>query len=504
MSASAVVESRHVASPDQLNGWLRTLVVPLALRAPRRAPVVAPEVPTPHSALFAAGQIRELARTWRQHTDSRLGDVGFGDAVPVLEATHVIDGPPVEFGASRATYEEELDSPERLADLVWRVQPAVVIGLWHTIEGYVLTVERLERRPNDIAAEIRREPSSRDVTDYLDRMLRGTRWTNDVDDQRSAWDVLTLRALFGVHRPSHNGISSRQWRSPIGQLRIPSVEMVRGRATNEGLLVATASVADDAVKSLVSGRGSDEDERTERAQAAGVSRTWESASVVSEPGEPGSMIAVRDDFRSVLWNLEAQSIRHDYRSGALGAAIPLVLPVVSLRAASAGEYHRLAEATLSSKTPRVRLKQQVDAIEAIRSGSLARRLRQERWSRERFREWSVPSALASLVHEGIADEVAEVRASATDAADVVQSSIDRQREDTRSVVETVGWVVGPLIFASTLVGCYAALSDVPSPNGEGPVFESVPDALWLTAGVTFGALLFGAAIVAAIRSRRQR
>lgn len=70
---------------------------------------------------------------------------------------------------------------------------------------------------------------------------------------------------------------------------------------------------------------------TEAAQESGAARQWIAADVVNRPVQPGAQIAVREDCKVVLLNMEAMSVCHDYVGVGGSDLIVATIPFIAYR-----------------------------------------------------------------------------------------------------------------------------------------------------------------------------
>lgn len=495
--AAAGGPSRRRNGSPFLNASLRTLVLPLdvvAANGGEDASTGQGDVPQ----VFMPAQWRRVEANAAQAAERlkhagipadgvHSGDIGFG--VPrLLRTTLFLDheGPELVFGASSATLAES-DNAHRY----WTSRPATCISLWETQQVVTLTIERLAPLTEDDGITGRLgSPVDQDLLGVLVDLIAGT----DIAVGFSLEDV------FGTQVADTVGSSlSRATSLDVRDLRIKSTERIRGRALTEGFYCVTVPDASAVVGELLDGslRDSDAD------QSTGAPASWEPLELVTEPAEAGATGAIREDSRAALINLEALSIWHEYYSFGGGGMLATTLPYVAHRAVAEREFGKMI-AGLRVEYSDEHLEAAFDGLEAVRVSTLERRLAYQLNDGERFRNWTVPTHLATELLRRTRGRMQEQDARAEEVATLLQSRLERfrdrleQRRDLleqgrevrREKVDRVVRVLSPVAALAVLVGLYSALTTLPSSSAQN-LLSAIPDAAAVTLAIVALGLIVG-------------
>lgn len=452
-----------------LNASLRTLVLPLDARpatgsADRAgadvglAPMFMPEQWRQVEEEAASAAAR-LEQSGVPADGLHGGDIGFG--LPRLLCSRLIvddDGPELVFGASAATLAQRDDD-----DVYWTSRPAVCLSLWETQRVVTLTVERLAPLTEDdgITGPLGSSVDG-DVLGALRGLLRGT----GLDG------ASTLADAFGEDATRVVGEDAA--RVPVRGLRIASTERVRGRALTEGFYCVTAPEASALVADLIDGSLRDDDHE----QTTGAPTAWAPLELVTQPAEEGATGAIREDSRAALINLEALSVWHEYYGFGGGGMIAAALTYVAHRAEAEREFGKLI-AGLQADHVTTGLDAALDDLEGVRVAALQRQLAYRLNDGERFRSWTVPSHLATALLSRTRERMEEQGARAGEVAALLQSRLEKLREQRREKVDRRLRILSPVAALAALVGVYAALTTVPSTSAES-LLSAIPDAAAVT------------------------
>lgn len=469
-----------------LDGVLRTLILPIDVDVTDVTAQAPPPHPDSHLELFAPGQRWAMGRfdesggrpsKWVDRAVP--GDIGLG--LPRLLASRVfpVEGGAVRFGASARSLD---DAPLEIDERTWLLTPAVCVSLWATASLPVLTIERLEPRRSDehLIALCRDERLARDVATAAEDLLDGTPLS----------PAFTLQDVFRPPRRSRFRRDVREgWNVPVASLRVAATRHVRGVPITECLLTLTAPCATGIVEMVLARPDGSAADAAERRQKSGAVHNWEPLELAGSPAETKAKSAVRGDARYALLNLEAMSINHEYRDLGSGGALAAAIPVVALRAATARAFRTLAD-EFARAADGQRLRERIEAVEELKLTLLRRRMLRRFIGVEEFRRWTTPGALASELYTRVAPELDELADDSVQAAEIVQSSLDRVREERQRRNERLIQGLSPAAGVVALASMFAALASVPDP-AEPSLLAALPDALVVTIGLVAAAAVLG-------------
>ncbi|MBO0899425.1 hypothetical protein J1G42_05495 [Cellulomonas sp. zg-ZUI222] len=431
----------------------------------------------PYDELFTAGPGADF---------SRVTGSGAGAARAVGRRVIELGGGEVRFGVSVGT----ADQHDAGTDRGWRVRPAVCLTLWETGAGPVLTVERLDRRPDRVAPLVSGPAIDRDVALALTGLLQGTGLTAH-DDLWTLFDVRPSRSPWASF-----GIGRRKVAPPaLVDLVARSVRHVRGVPVTEALLVVIAPDAGGAVDVLESG---EDEDAVEVSQDSGWPHTWSRFAMAGEPVRPGASSLVRDDARAVLVDLESTSVFHDYEGARMAAMVGLTVPLVADRA----RVHRAfgaVHATVVDASSEV--SEKLATVATVRELLLRRELGALMASPEQFETWSNPALLTKRLDGDIADADRELVDALPRLVDAAGAELEKRLESRREMWDDRFTVLGGVAAVATLVGLFAAFASLPGP-ASGSLLDSMPDAVVATVVGIAAGLLLGFGVVAGRRRSR--
>lgn len=404
------------------------------------------------------------------------------------------------FGHSKGTLEDDPNEP------TWSGGASVCASLWHTDHGPVLTIERIHALGEKSVEEgekpiepFRGKDGLRQTLTYL---LRGT--------------SLTPNSSVSELLAGYEGLADGASASSLLDLYIESPEVVRGVRLTEGLLVHVEADATEAVSRIVllGEKDSDNFARTFSRQAETVPWEWRAESLVDEPVEDDARIAIREDGRCVLLNLEAMSVYHDY-DGIGGrhlviACIPQVASIARLASecafvASTLQEFRPEDADVTEKVLKD-LEQARIRVESAQKRKSLTSYSQRFSHKEKFKTWTHGGGLAAK----LSDALEERASSMTDEMEHIGFTISRfidakiqrttlalQREEerrnarrpSRILSESVALGVAAL---SLLVALLMTTAAAPAWEGSGTV------GMWPWSFVVVGGTLIVGTILGAI------
>lgn len=489
LSMAARVGGGRDADHETLNASLRTLVLPITValdattaatfRATWASEEALASVPEPFMPKRWLAQLEHRAvhtkaeNSWRAGLEAadprRRYDIGFGTAA--LLATRVIadqDPAVLAFGASAATLLEDDD------DRYWQTPAATCISLWATAALTTLTIERLAPVMQDDGITGHR--GSRvdiDVLQALPLVLGGTGFPV----------TLSLADAFGAGMASLVGGDDAA--ADLRTLRVCSTEQIRGWRVTEGFYCVTAPCLTELTRDLVEGEGAE----TDHDQETGAPRAWEALHFVTSPAERDATSAIREDSRVAVINLEALSIRHEYRRNGGGEFLVSALPSVAHRAATEHDCATLAaELSRGGVEPDSDVAPALEALEAIRVSTSKRTLAYQAAQGERFDTWTYGTQLATKLLERTRDAMREREAYTETLAQVVQERLTHAAEERRRWFDGLVDVLAPIGGLAGIVGLFAALASVPDGSS---LLGVIPGATAITAGVVLLGLLVG-------------
>jgi hypothetical protein len=275
-------------------------------------------------------------------------------------------------------------------------------------------------------------------------------------------------------------------------LFIESPDVVRGIHLLEGLLVQVEPQATRTVAQLVQRKDevSETFDRTYSLQTSAVPWDWNSMPLVDEPVEVGAEIAVRDDGRAVLLNLEAMSVHHDYDGIGGRHLLIACIPRVSAMAHLASDCSSVAATLEEFTSERTASYDALAQLEMARRRIEAAQKRQLLWTygqlfthTEKFATWTHGGQLATILaeHWGVRSQVMadQMERMGTNIGHSIEAKIQRtamelqeeekerqQRRLGKVLVESVALGVGAL---SLLVSLFMTTAAAPAWGSQGTV-----------------------------------
>ncbi len=231
----------------------------------------------------------------------------------------------------------------------------------------------------------------------------------------------TIASWLGL--PDHGPLAQ-----PMPTLAIRSAETIRNRALIEGLYVKVEADTEGTIPQLtdVPREGAAEFE-----QVWGTLWNWNELELVEEPVKPGSTLAVREDVRAVVLNVDALSINHHYDGTGGQSLVYEVIPYVAYKATLARDYWEILH-LLRTRNEQVDLRPLLQVTERIRASGVQRSLlRREVQRTERFKDWTFGSQLRSALFalsQEATDALIEDLGLAADVVDEILRAKHEERE----------------------------------------------------------------------------
>lgn len=197
----------------------------------------------------------------------------------------------------------------------------------------------------------------------------------------------TVASWLGL--PDHGPLAEA-----LPSLVVRSTETIRSRALIEGLYVKVEADTERTIPQLTNGP---REAAAEFEQAWGALWEWKALELVDEPAQPGSTLAVREDVRAVVLNVDALSVEHHYDGTGGKSLVYEVIPYVAYKASLARDYWEILD-LLRTREEQADLKPLLQVTERIRARGVQRSLlRREVQRSERFKEWTFGSQLRSAL-----------------------------------------------------------------------------------------------------------
>lgn len=197
----------------------------------------------------------------------------------------------------------------------------------------------------------------------------------------------TVASWLGL--PDHGPLAEA-----LPSLVVRSTETIRSRSLIEGLYVRVEADTERTIPQLTS---EPKDAAAEFEQVWGALWEWKALKLVSEPVRPGSALAVREDARAVVLNVDALSVEHHYDGTGGKSLVYEVIPYVAYKASLARDYWEILD-LLRNREEQADLKPLLQVTERIRARGVQRSLlRREVQRTERFKEWTFGSQLRSAL-----------------------------------------------------------------------------------------------------------
>ncbi|MGP5287692.1 hypothetical protein [Glutamicibacter arilaitensis] len=264
-----------------------------------------------------------------------------GELHLLATATYKVEGGRTDlwFGHSLGTMNNDPSVP------IWCGSAATCVSLWWTNQGLALTLERidslaLQLQDFDVFSS---EPFAglHGLEITVDRILAGTGMTAGS----------TINELVGRIDDSVSSLASGNVLTQC----IESPQSYRNTKLIEGLLVRVEPDASRRVNDKISPITSGEVAfgLADLEQSIAIPWKWSSVALVNEPVESGAKIAIREDGRCILLNLESMSVNHDY-DGQGGrhlviACIPEIARIGAIADNCASTIRILSDGTIGSR-----------------------------------------------------------------------------------------------------------------------------------------------------------
>lgn len=418
----------------------------------------------------------------------------------IATATHPTkeDGTTLWFGHSQKTMEENPDEP------LWSGSTSICVSLWKTSEGLALTLERispLDQQIQDFGIDLE-EPFAglSGLASVVELFLRNTGFTAQS----------SFRELLG---DSEEAVTCSTSGTIMTQC-ITGPQNYRNKNLIEGLLVRIEpSATQQVIKQVQSTKpGFVDFEGANSAQSISIPWDWEAVDLVEEPSEHNAQVAVREDGRFVILNLEAMSIYHDY-AGPGGmylvlACIPEVVRIGALsekcstisRMVAAGSSFSDAESP-NALDDLVKLR---DETEAFQREQVVMTFKHRFVISEKFKTWTHGGQLVALIKSSTSDRVSQMTDELDTMSKALSEMIDKEIQRTTIRLQAleearasrriarVGYESGAIgVGALTiLIGLFMTTAAAPNWDGHGTI-KMWPDSFLITIGTVLFGFIFG-------------
>lgn len=415
---------------------------------------------------------------------ARISAVSWSDhgvrPASLLAYRHITDpaSPPVSFGVPTGALRADPQSARPYVG-----HPATCLSLWEIPgNGLVLALEGLSDNTSRLV-DSRIDPLCDDtgLRSVVDEFLAPFGLSIDSSPNEVFPGLNRLMPVPGTYRPLHELVVHRH----------------RGAGTPgviEALAIEVLSSGGERVRELIDPPGAPSRGTRSRARAWG----WDSIPLGDRPVEAGAVIAVREDSGAVLFDLEATTAGHDYLGRGTREMIYALLPWVAIRAGRSRDFWRLLSHLRNhDDLAGDRLVAALDDVAAMQARRMeCTLLRKESQHDARFRSWTEPTQLRSLLVSRVSGESAELDAELAEAVRVVEQAQLRNSElrGERHSRIARGWTIAAGVLA--VIALFAALAAVPA------VAQPTLFPHWMQALITAVALT-GTAITAAVLWRRQ-
>lgn len=333
-------------------------------------------------------------------------------------------------------YEENLSHPEGVCVSLWDVPGSCA----------VLCIELLTAKDRSLTGLY----PELDIVDWATDIMQ------DFKPSHPLTDDTQLRSGYAGTRPVINGwletvglsvestvaeLLGSSNNGPLAQmipsLLIPSSETIRGRTLVEGLYVRVEADTEGTIPELT--RMPRETE-SEFEQVWGAIWKWQEHRLVDAPFKDGATLAIREDVRAVILNVNALSVEHHYDGVGGQDLVYEAIPYVAYKASLARDYWEILD-LLHNRDEQGDLGPLLRVTERIRARAVQRSLlRREVQRAERFREWTFGSQLRSALFALSQDATAALTHDLGLAADVVDQILrtkheERERQTEREQME---------------------------------------------------------------------
>ena len=449
----------------ELNAGLQIMVVPLKTSTPDGSygvPIAANEIPTgggpflpdrvPDSGSAVGGGLTLVATA----------------TVPVANSTELL-----WFGHSQGTMDDDPEEP------LWCGTASTCISLWRTIHGLTITLERLASLDEHLQMVdvYSGEPFAglEGLTAAVDQILEGTGLTADS----------TIQELLTGGPRLHPGLSH----STLLTQCIESPQSYRNTRLIEGLLVRVEPDASRQVDDLIV--VDDDFDRNDAWQSLSIPWKWNAVALVDEPVETDAKIAVREDGRSVLLNLEAMSVYHDYDGHGGRHLVVACIPEVARVGAIADSCSTISSMLVDgaadpaevSRDGLKRLEHFRDIAEASRRRHAVAAFERRFVVPEKFKTWTHGDLLVPILWEPIESRVTamddELRVMTSLVTKIIDSDIQRTTTRLQAIEEEranrrlarVAYESGAIGIGAValLVGLFMTIAAAPAWDGVGNV-----------------------------------
>ena len=367
----------------------------------------------------------------------------------------------LRFGCSVGTLLEGGDAPDH-------VPAGTCASLWRVGDGMVLCLELLA---DGLTSEFVRELADGLREDLIDKTIRaasaspmGGRFPAGADvgvwetpGRAAIPDGLTLTEIFGETLPAELASCSSK---RIDSLVVKSALATRGHRHVEGMVIGLLAGARDEVDALVDGELD-----VDYVQTLGRAWRWDFDELVSEPVTKGSRIAVREDARAALIDLDAMSVHHDYLGYGGEGIVLSTLSLLAQRAAEAQDFWETVG--LLTLGPPQKLRDAEARLERLMS--VRRRLAEREILSnvgrppERFRSWTHDDQLRTVLDQRdkqkdlVGGKLESVIGSAHDLLEDQVGKLRLAQRRTWEKLVYAGAIVAGVIGISGVFGTIAAI-----------------------------------------------
>lgn len=289
-------------------------------------------------------------------------------------------------------------------------------------------------------------------------------------------------------------------------LVIRSTETIRSRTLIEGLYVRVEADTEGTIPQLTH---LPREAAAEFEQVWGALWEWKKLELVDEPVKPGSALAIREDVRAVVLNVEALSVEHHYDGTGGKSLVYEVIPYVAYKASLARDYWEILH-LLRTRGEQADLKPLLEVTERIRARGVQRSLlRREVQRTERFKEWTfgsqLRSALFALSQEatdiltddlglaaGVVDEILRTKHEERERQAERDRRDEREREDRdreaqaerEAQLQRFAAIIAVVVSIFSVGSLFPALAAIPG-RGEDTLLGG-----WVVPAVITGVLMF--------------
>jgi hypothetical protein len=289
-------------------------------------------------------------------------------------------------------------------------------------------------------------------------------------------------------------------------LVVRSTETIRSRTLIEGLYVRVEADTDGTVSQLthLPREAADEFE-----QVWGALWEWKELKLVNEPTKPGSTLAIREDVRAVVLNVDALSVEHHYDGAGGSSLVYEAIPYVAYKASLARDYWEILR-LLRTRDEQADLKSLLQVTERIRARGVQRSLLKREVQRsERFREWTYGSQLRSVLFElsqdatdtltddlgvavGVVDEILRTKHEERER----QAERDREAQAEREAqLQRFAAIIAVVVSIFSVGSLFPALAAIPG-RGEDTLLGG-----WVAPAVITGVLMLLVILLGALFHR---